>query len=146
MIPIQIEAAEISQAFATGVADSMISSGSTGYDRKVWESLTHFYEVDAWLPRNYVFVNKQAWSGLSDDVKAVVEGCASIAEYAGLWRSIHYTEFTLGELARNGMSVQRASETLQDELREFGVIMTNEWLEKAGETGQAVVDGFRSMQ
>ena len=146
MIPIQIEAAEISQAFATGVADSMISSGSTGYDRKVWESLTHFYEVDAWLPRNFVFVNKQAWSGLSDDVKAVVEGCASIAEYAGLWRSIHYTEFTLGELARNGMSVQRASETLQDELREFGVIMTNEWLEKAGETGQAVVDGFRSMQ
>ena len=146
MIPIQIEAAEISQAFATGVADSMISSGSTGYDRKVWESLTHFYEVDAWLPRNYVFVNKQAWNGLGDDVKAVVEGCASIAEYAGLWRSIHYTEFTLGELAKNGMSVQRAGETLQGELREFGVIMTNEWLEKAGETGQAVVDGFQSMQ
>ncbi|MEY8843137.1 TRAP transporter substrate-binding protein DctP, partial [Cribrihabitans sp. XS_ASV171] len=36
MLPVQIEAAEISQAFATGVADSMISSGSTGYDRKVW--------------------------------------------------------------------------------------------------------------
>ena len=47
MLPVTIEAAEISQAFATGVAESMISSGSTGYDRKVWESLTHFYEVDA---------------------------------------------------------------------------------------------------
>ena len=43
MIPIQIEAAEFSQAFATGVADSMISSVSTGNDRKVWESLTHFH-------------------------------------------------------------------------------------------------------
>jgi len=30
MLPVQIEAAEISQAFATGVAESMISSGSTG--------------------------------------------------------------------------------------------------------------------
>ncbi len=63
MLPVQIEAAEISQAFATGVAESMISSGATGYDRKVWETLTHFYEVDAWLPRNYVFVNKDSWNG-----------------------------------------------------------------------------------
>jgi len=39
MLPVTIEAAEISQAFATGVAHSMVWSGSTGYDRKVWESL-----------------------------------------------------------------------------------------------------------
>lgn len=37
MTPVQIEAAELSQALATGVAESFISSGSTGYDRKVWE-------------------------------------------------------------------------------------------------------------
>ena len=65
MLPVTIEAAEISQAFATGVAESMVSSGATGYDRKVWESLSHFYEVDAWLPRNYVFVNKdETWARL----------------------------------------------------------------------------------
>ena len=146
MIPIQIEAAEISQAFATGVAESMISSGSTGYDRKVWESLTHFYAVDAWLPRNYVMVNQGAWDSLSDSSKSVINGCASLAEYAGTWRAIHYTEFTLGELAKNGMVVRRAGETLQEELREFGVIMTDEWLENSGETGGAVVDAFHSMK
>ncbi len=145
MIPIQIEAAEISQAFATGVAESMISSGSTGYDRKVWESLTHFYEVDAWLPRNYVMVNMDAWNGLDDSTRNVLEGCASLAEYAATWRAVHYTQFTLGELAKNGMLVQRAGDTLQEELREFGVIMTNEWLENAGESGQAVVDAFHAM-
>ena len=53
MAPTKIEAAEISQAFATGVADSMVSSGATGYDRKVWEHLSHFYEVNAWLPRKH---------------------------------------------------------------------------------------------
>lgn len=36
MLPVQIEAAELVQALATGVADSFISSGSTGYDKKVW--------------------------------------------------------------------------------------------------------------
>ena len=146
MIPTQIEAAEISQAFATGVAESMVSSGSTGYDRKVWESLTHFYEVDAWLPRNYVFVNSGAWEELSDETKNVVNGCAGLAEYAGLWRAIHYHQFTLGELAKNGMTVQRAGETLQGELKEFGMIMTDEWLEVAGDVGSAVVEDFRSMQ
>jgi len=55
MLPVQVEAAELSQALATGVADSFVSSGATGYDRKVWEHLTHFYEVNAWLPRNLRF-------------------------------------------------------------------------------------------
>ena len=93
MLPVQIEAAEISQAFATGVAESMISSGSTGYDRKVWESLTHFYEVDAWLPRNYVLVNADVWNDTSEAHKNVINGCASLAEYAGTWRAKEYTQF-----------------------------------------------------
>lgn len=42
MIPVQIEAAEISQGFATGVAEAMISSGSTGYDRKLWEHVSNY--------------------------------------------------------------------------------------------------------
>lgn len=142
MIPTQIEAAEISQAFATGVAESMVSSGSTGYDRKVWESLTHFYEVDAWLPRNYVLVNSGAWNDLDEDTRNIVSGCAGLAEYAGTWRAVHYHQFTLGELAKNGMTVQRAGDTLQSDLQEIGRIMTGEWLELAGDSGQAVVDAF----
>ncbi len=146
MLPVQIEAAEISQAFATGVADSMVSSGSTGYDRKVWESLTHFYEVDAWLPRNYVFVNSDSWEGLDEATQNVINGCASIAEYAGYWRSVQYTEFTLGELAANGMTVQRAGDGLQAELVEIGETMTAEWLENAGDTGARIVDAFKANQ
>ena len=72
MIPVQIEAAELSQALATGVASSFISSGSTGYDRKVWEHLSHYYKVNAWLPRNYVVANKQAWDGLDEATQAGV--------------------------------------------------------------------------
>ncbi|MCB2103053.1 MAG: TRAP transporter substrate-binding protein [Rhodobacterales bacterium] len=146
MLPVTIEAAEISQAFATGVAESMISSGSTGYDRKVWESLTHFYEVDAWLPRNYVFVNKDVWDGTSGANKNVILGCAELAEYAGSWRAVEYTQFTLNGLKANGMKVGPAGDKLKGELKEFGVIMTNEWLEKAGADGKAIVDAYKAMQ
>lgn len=144
MLPVTIEAAEISQAFATGVADSMVSSGSTGYDRKVWESLNYFYEVDAWLPRNYVMVNSDVWSGVSDANKNVIKGCAELAEYAGNWRAKEYTGFTLQGLRDGGMTVGPASEQMTNELKEIGVTMTNEWLEAAGDEGKAIVDAFNS--
>ncbi|MGI9379753.1 MAG: TRAP transporter substrate-binding protein [Methyloligellaceae bacterium] len=146
MLPVTIEAAEISQAFATGVAESMVSSGSTGYDRKVWESLTHFYEVDAWLPRNYIMVNKKVWGGLSEAHKNVVQGCASLAEYAGNWRSVEYTKFTLNGLAANGMKVGPANDKLTGELKEIGKTMTAEWLKAAGADGKAIIDAFNAMK
>ena len=146
MLPVTIEAAEISQAFATGVAESMISSGSTGYDRKVWESLTHFYEVDAWLPRNYVMVNKEAWGDTDPAHQAVIRGCAEFAEYAGTWRAKEYTGFTLNGLRAGGMTVQRAGDKLTSDLREVGETMTAEWLESAGADGQAIVDAFKAAQ
>lgn len=146
MLPVTIEAAEISQAFATGVADSMVSSGATGYDRKVWESLNYFYEVDAWLPRNYVFVNSDAWNGLDEATQNVFRACAQMAEYAGTWRSKEYTGFTLQGLRDGGMTVAPASDGMKGELQAIGETMTSEWLEAAGADGAAIVDAFKGMK
>ncbi len=144
MLPVTIEAAEISQAFATGVADSMVSSGATGYDRKVWESLNYFYEVDAWLPRNYVMVNSDTWEGVSEANKNVIKACARMAEYAGTWRAKEYTGFTMAGLAAGGMTVERASDQLMADLREIGAIMSAEWLEAAGDAGKAIIDAYNA--
>jgi TRAP-type C4-dicarboxylate transport system substrate-binding protein len=146
MLPVVIEAAEISQAFATGVVESMVSSGATGYDRKIWESLTHFYEVDSWLPRNYVMVNTDSWNGASEANKNVILGCAELAEYAGTWRSKEYTGFTLAGLRAGGMTVQPAGAKLKGELEDIGETMTNDWLSAAGAEGQAIVDRYKAMQ
>lgn len=142
MSPVQIEAAELSQALATGVAESFISSGATGYDSQVWESLTHFYEVDAWLPRNIIFANKQAWGALDEATQTAVQDCAATAKAAGLERSKEYTNFTLDGLREGGMTVGRASDELMEGLREVGATMTEEWLETAGDAGRAVVDAY----
>jgi len=146
MSPVTIEAAEVSQAFATGVAESMISSGATGYDQKVWESLTHFYEVDAWLPRNYVMVNADVWAEVTDANKEAITTCATEAEERGLQASKDYTQFTYDGLREGGMNVEPASEELMSGLREVGETMTQEWLEAAGEDGQAIVDDYKAMQ
>ncbi len=144
MLPVQIEAAEISQAFATGVAEAMVSSGATGYDRKIWESLSHFYEVDAWLPRNYVMVNKDVWDDTSEASRNVIRGCAGLAEYTGFWRAREYTGFTMNGLRAGGMQVAPASEALVEELKAIGDVMTREWLEKADHEGRSIVATFRN--
>ncbi len=146
MLPVTIEAAEISQAFATGVADSMISSGATGYDRKVWESLNYFYEVDAWLPRNYVMVNTDSWNGLDEATQQVFRDCAATAEADGLEASIAYTNFTLDGLREGGMTVEKASDQMVEGLKAVGETMTAEWLEAAGAEGAAIVDACKAMQ
>ena len=94
-VPVQIEEAELSQALATGVADSFISSGSTGYDRKVWEHMTHWYDVAAWLPRNTVFANKDAWQGLDEATQQVIQDCAAEAGKAGTAESERLNDTTV---------------------------------------------------
>ncbi|AZQ67041.1 C4-dicarboxylate ABC transporter substrate-binding protein [Silicimonas algicola] len=144
MQPVQIEAAELSQALATGVAESFVSSGSTGYDEKVWEHLTHFYQVDAWLPRNTIFVNLDAWNGLSEENKTAMSDCAATAAETGLAKSKELTQFYLDGLAEGGMTVAPPGDQLRTDFMGFGETMTTEWLEATGEQGQSIVDGFKN--
>ena len=144
MLPVQIEAAELSQALATGVAEAFISSGSTGYDRKVWEHLTHFYDTQAWLPRNYVFANKDAYNGLSDQVKNCLKSSAMLAEAAGTTRARELTGWYLSELAANGMTVIPPGDKLAADLARMGETMSKEWADAAGKDGAAIVDAYKA--
>ncbi|MFT5067149.1 MAG: TRAP-type C4-dicarboxylate transport system substrate-binding protein [Reinekea sp.] len=144
MIPVQIEAAELSQALATGVASAFISSGSTGYDRQVWEHLSHYYKVNAWLPRNYVMVNTQVWDGLDADVQAGIQQAADETAAACAAKSADLANFYFTELESNGMTVQDAGPEFLAELEAIGAQMTADWLETAGPEGQAILDAYNA--
>lgn len=144
MVPVQIEAAELSQALATGVAESFISSGSTGVDSKVWESLKYFYDVQAWLPRNVVFANKDAFAALDAATQAALRGCADKAAVAGAKTAEDLTAGYLKTLAQNGMIVSPPSAALKTDLAKLGETMTEEWLKAAGADGKAIIDAFKA--
>ncbi|GLP88314.1 TRAP transporter substrate-binding protein [Tritonibacter mobilis] len=144
MIPVQVEAAELSQALATGVVDAFISSGSTGYDRKVWEQLGYYYKVNAWLPRNYVMVNKQVWDGLSADTQAAIQKAADETGAACTARSEELANWYFEQLEANGMKVVDAGPEFRTELEAIGAKMTDEWLATVGEDGQEIVDAFKA--
>lgn len=143
MEPISIEAAEISQAMSAGVIQSLITSAVTGQDSKVWEQLDHFYQVNAWMPRNYVIANKGVVDALPEKSKAALKDCSTKAEANGLELSKAANDEALSNLTKNGMMVLKPSEELAKQLRDIGETMTKEWIAKAGEVGNAIISSYR---
>lgn len=146
MVPTKIEAAELAQAFATGVAQSMISSGSTGYDRKLWEHVDYYYDVKAWLPRNMVIVNGKAWKGLDDSTKAVIEAAAATAEEKCWAKAEELDSWYIEQFEANGMNVETLDDGMKAEFQRVGAELREAWLERAGDKGQAVLDAFAAEQ
>lgn len=142
MEPISIEAAEISQALSAGVIQSLITSAVTGQDSKVWEQLDHFYAVNAWMPRNYLILNKGVYDALSDENRTAVTNCSAKAEAAGLEKSEAANEAALAALKKNGMRVIEPNEKMTKELRDIGDTMSKEWVANAGDMGKSVMDAF----
>jgi TRAP-type C4-dicarboxylate transport system substrate-binding protein len=145
MQSVTIQAAELPQALATGVVNSFMSSGGTGYDSKVWESLTHFYDVQAWIPKDATFVNKAAFNGLDKATQDAILKAAAVAEERGwkMWQD--KAGWYLEQLKAKGMKVQAPSPALAAGFKKAGDTLTGDWLKKAGADGQAIVDAYKKM-
>ena len=141
--PVTVQQAELSQALATGVVESYMSSGSTGADTKTYEHLKYWYDTQAWLPKNAVIVNKAAFDKLDKATQEAIMKAAITAESRGLAASKVVNTESLDKLRAGGMQILPPSPALKADLQKVGETMLKEWLDKAGPEGQALVDAFR---
>jgi TRAP-type transport system periplasmic protein len=140
--PVTIQAAEVSQAFATGVVESMMSSGATGYDTKIYESVKYWYDTQAWLPKNAVIVNLKAFNALDAATQAAVTKAAADAEERGWKVSAEKSDWYKKALAEKGMKILTPPAKLSADLKQVGGIMQADWVKKAGPDGQAVLSAY----
>jgi TRAP-type C4-dicarboxylate transport system substrate-binding protein len=141
--PVTVQAAELSQAMATGVVESYMSSGSTGFDTKTYEHIKYWYDTQAWLPKNAVIVNRKAFDALDKATQDAVMKAAADAEVRGVAASKRANTESLDKLKANGMNILPPSDALKADMKKVGETMLKEWLEKAGSEGQQLVDAFR---
>jgi len=144
--PVTVQAADLTQALSTGVVSANLTSSATGYDTKSWEQLTYYYDIQAWLPKNIVFVSKKAFDALDQPSRDALLKAAAAAEERGWKVSEEKTAWYIDQLKTNGMKVQPAPAALQAELLKVGERMTAEWVEKAGPDGQAILDAYRKLK
>jgi TRAP-type C4-dicarboxylate transport system substrate-binding protein len=140
---VTVQAAELAQALATGVVNSFITSAATGYDSKAWESVDHFYDTQAWIPKNITFVNKAAFAALDKPTQDALLKAAATAETRGwkLWQE--KSDWYLDQLKSHGMKVLPPSPELKAGLKKIGDQLTADWMKKAGKDGEAVLAAYR---
>jgi TRAP-type C4-dicarboxylate transport system substrate-binding protein len=143
---VTVQAAEVSQALATGVIDSYMSSGATGYDSKTYEHLKHFYDTQAWLPKNAIIANRAAFDALDKPTQAALLKAAADAETRGWKLSEEKTGWYVDQLKQKGMTIDKPSEQLTADMRKVGNVMLAEWLRKSGADGKKIIDQYRALQ
>lgn len=143
--PVTVQAAELPQALATGVVDGLMTSSATGVDSKIWESLTHYYDTQAWIPKNVIFVNKAAFAALDPAVQKAVTDAAAAAETRGWALGAEKTAAYMETLKKNGMKVLEPSADLKKGLADVGSKLTEDWSKKAGADGAAILDAYKKM-
>jgi TRAP-type transport system periplasmic protein len=144
--PVTVQAAEVSQALATGLIDSYMSSGATGYDSKTYETIKNWYDTQAWLPKNAVIVNKKAFDALDKSTQQAVLRAAADAEARGWKLSEEKNGWYIAQLKSKGMAIVKPSEQLTADLRKVGNHMLAEWQKKSGDEGKKVIENYRAIQ
>ncbi|MEP5762579.1 MAG: TRAP transporter substrate-binding protein [Litoreibacter sp.] len=142
--PVQIEASNIPQAFATGQVEAMITSPSTGVNSTAWDFVTHYTPINAWVPKNIVVINQRMFDGLDADTQAAVLAAAAAAETRGWEMSAAEAESMTAALAENGIIVYEPSATLIEGLQGIGETMLGTWDAAASDSARAVLSAYNN--
>ncbi|WP_282078277.1 TRAP transporter substrate-binding protein [Epibacterium ulvae] len=140
--PVQVEAADIPQAFSTGQVAAMITSPSTGVNSTAWDFVTHYSPINAWVPKNIVVVNQRVFDRLDETQQAAVLAAAKAAEARGWEMSAAEAAQKTKELAENGITVYEPSAELVDGLQAIGGKMLEGWDSKASDEARAILSGY----
>lgn len=139
-VPTTINTGDVPQAFGTGMIEAMITSPATGVDTQAWDFSEYYYDVKAFIPKNVLLVNKRSFNRLSPESQKAVLEAAERAEKHGWEQAREQTQQLVDTLAKNGMKVGPAPESVEAELAKIGETMASEWIKRAGADGKAILD------
>lgn len=140
--PTQVQVPDIPQAFATGRVEAMITSPSTGANSKAWDFVTTYTNIQAWVPKNVVVVNKRAFRKLDKSVQDAVLAAAKTAETRGWDMSKKETASKTKILADNGVKIVQPSAELMTGLKAIGAKMMVDWTKAAGDAGKSILGAY----
>jgi len=81
--PTLVQAAEVPQAFATGVVNSMVTSAATGVDSAAWDFAKVFTPIGFTRTHNVIFVQRRAFEALPAAQQTAMREAAKRAEDRG---------------------------------------------------------------
>jgi len=83
--PVTIQVVDLAKAIADKQVDLMLTSSWTGSETKAWSAMKYYYKVNAWIPKNIVFINKAVYAKLAPELQQKLKATAQEAELRG-WK------------------------------------------------------------
>ena len=136
--PVDVTMADVGKALAEGRMDNMITSALTGVENKVWGQIKYYYEINAWFPKNIVFVNSKAFDALNSDTRSVVLKAAGDAEARGWATSQALATSATEELRSNGVKIERIPPDVESEIKRMGEKFSREWVRTVGNEANSI--------
>lgn len=82
-LPVKVEVLDLASAIAEKKVDLMLTSSWTGGDTKAWTGMKYYYKVNAWIPKNIVFMNKAVFEKFEAGTQKKIMAAAQQAEKRG---------------------------------------------------------------
>ena len=142
--PTLVQAAELPQAFATGVVNAMVTSATTGVDSSAWDYARVFTPVGFTFTKNAVLMSRRAFDALTPADQATIRRLSTEAETRGWGMAAEAATVNEAILGQRGMNVSQPTPALMQALDRVSTEMVNEWLTRAGEDGARVIAQYRS--
>lgn len=130
--PVDVAMVDVGKALAEGRMDNMITSALTGVENKVWGPIRYYYEINAWFPKNVVFVSSKAFDALKPAARNMVRKAAADAETRGWLASQALASSATEELRQNGIRIERIPADLEVEIKRMGEKFSREWVRSVG--------------
>jgi TRAP-type C4-dicarboxylate transport system substrate-binding protein len=138
-VPVTVQAAEIPQAFATGIIQAMITSATTGADTKSWDYVRNYYDFQAMISRNMVIANAKAFGQLDAATQKAVMDAAHRAEERAVRVAKELEEKSKGQLQQNGVHVITPSPEMTKAMDQVGEALATDWAQRAGVNGPEIL-------
>lgn len=137
---------EVSQAYATGMINSLFTSAQTGIDVQIWENNKHYTYAGTMHNKNAIVVNERAFKALSPELQKIVLEAGKNAETRGEELSKKANIDTINVLKSHGINVIDASDNIQQAIAKISEGMIAEWRSTATAEQKAVLTNYEALK
>ena len=144
--PVNVVVAEVPQAFASGIINSMFTSAQTGVDTSAWDYSKYFTDIGGMRNRTVIIINTASYNSLSEKTKDVIVRAAQKASVIALDEARKAEVEASNFLRLRGMLTPTPSPELMQDLRGIGTQLAGEWVQRAGPEGATFMARYRELQ
>lgn len=136
--------AEVPQAFATGLIESLYTSAQTHVDVQAWDYVNYFYYAGAGAKMIFA-ANIKAFKQLDEASQEALLQAGRNAEARGFIGTKKANTGKMDILAQNGMKVMNLPPAIMAKYREVGKKMTETWRKEASPEAVKILDDYNAL-